>query len=302
MAGSVAAQTNRVDGLTVVRAAGGVLWREGLAGTIEIALVHRPRYDDWSLPKGKLKHGEHPLAAACREVLEETGIRPRPGPRLPTASYKVRIGEEMVDKTVDYWAMTVLDDPGFNPGTETDGMVWLTVAEALDRLSYPHDVEVVRGFADLPVITGIAVLVRHTEAGTSGSWPGPDAARPLDEAGRAHAQKLAGVLRWFSPARLVSAPPRRCAQTLAPLAAQLDLPIDLDAAFEESADPAMAARRLRLHVPDKGATIVCSQGGLIPQVLAELTGSPDTAFRTPKGAAWVISFSGESVAAVDRLP
>ena len=101
----LAAQDYRVDGL--IRAAGGVGCRRGTQSRCEVALVHRPRYDDWTLPKGKLKRGEHPLVAACREVWEETGVQPRAAGRLPTVSYRTGSGADEADKVVDYWAMTV---------------------------------------------------------------------------------------------------------------------------------------------------------------------------------------------------
>ncbi|MGE5829369.1 MAG: NUDIX hydrolase, partial [Micromonosporaceae bacterium] len=134
-----------------IQAAGGVLWRGGIGGAepaldrpvplaVEVALVHRPRYDDWSLPKGKLRRREHPLVAACREVLEETGVRPAAGPRLPSTSYPVRLNGQTVQKHVDYWAMMMIAEGGFTPGAEVDAVQWLPVPDALDRLSYKHDV------------------------------------------------------------------------------------------------------------------------------------------------------------------
>ena len=97
------AAKDRMASVTPVRAAGGVVWRTGPDGAgVQICLVHRPRYDDWSLPKGKLEKGEHPLAAAVREVGEETGVRAVPQVRLPGVNYALRDG---TPKTVDYWSM-----------------------------------------------------------------------------------------------------------------------------------------------------------------------------------------------------
>ncbi len=290
------------------RAAGGVVWRPGPAGDREIVLVHRPRFDDWSLPKGKRKRGEHPLAAACREVSEETGVRPSVGPRLPTVSYSVWAGDALVDKVVDYWAMSVAADGGFTAGAEVDALAWLPVDQALDRLSYAHDLRVVTTFGELPPLRAPIVLVRHAPAGEPGSWPGPDTERPLDPSGLARAKELADLLTCFTPARLISASPRRCVQTLEILAAVVDVPIEVDPVFDESADPGSATKRLRTlaielkSLAGSGATVVCSQGGLIPPAMAGLTGSSPASYRTPKGTGWVLTFTDDAVlAAVDEL-
>lgn len=112
--------------------------------------MHRPRFDDWSLPKGKLKRHEHPLAAAVREVREETGVRALVGARLPTVSYDVWAGDELREKVVDYWAMTVAGEASWRAGREVDEVIWLPVDKALKQLSYPHDRRVLRAFAELP--------------------------------------------------------------------------------------------------------------------------------------------------------
>jgi len=117
-----------------VRAAGGVVMRDGL-----VVVVHRPRYDDWSLPKGKLDEGETFEEAALREVWEETGLRCSLGPELPSVHYEVR-GRS---KVVRYWLMGVEDDPGFEPNDEVDELRWVSPPEALSLLTYDRDKEVV---------------------------------------------------------------------------------------------------------------------------------------------------------------
>lgn len=289
----------------MLRAAGGVLWRDrdGSPGApVEVALVHRPRYDDWSLPKGKLRRGEHPLTAAGREVLEETGVRPAVGPRLPSVTYPVLLDRRVVTKTVDYWAMNAVVDGGFAANAEVDDLSWLDLEQAEARLTYDHDRRVVARFAALPRVTGVVVLVRHATAGKRSLWHGADADRPLDPAGRGRARDLAGLLIWFAPSRFVSATPRRCVQTLVQAAARLGLRVDLDPAFDEAADPVAAAGRLRELGATGGSTVVCSQGGLMPGLLAALTGDDESRFRTDKGEGWVLSLSGAEPVQCDRLP
>lgn len=130
-------------GPPTVQAAGGAVWRRGAGGRIEVMLVHRPRYDDWTLPKGKLGAGEGHSDAALREVEEETGLRCTLGPELGRTSYRDRKGRP---KVVRYWAMT----PGagtFTPNSEVDQVVWVPVEQAGTTLSYHRDSAVVMALA-----------------------------------------------------------------------------------------------------------------------------------------------------------
>jgi 8-oxo-dGTP pyrophosphatase MutT (NUDIX family) len=147
--------------IATIEAAGGVVWR-GAWSRRQIALVHRPRYDDWSLPKGKLKRDEPSLVGACREVWEETGIRVRAGARLPAQRYPTAVRGQVARKTVRYWSMAVVDDEGFRPGPETDAIEWLSITAALRRMSYPRDARVLEAFAGLPALRPPLILVRPT--------------------------------------------------------------------------------------------------------------------------------------------
>ena len=118
-----------------VLAAGGVIWRRDADDGLEVVLIHRPRYDDWSLPKGKLDPGETDEEAALREVEEETRVVGRLGVELPTITYLDRSGKQ---KRVRYWAMTVVSgSPG--PANEVDQAEWVPLREATRRLTYSHD-------------------------------------------------------------------------------------------------------------------------------------------------------------------
>lgn len=118
-----------------VEAAGGVVWRRGANGSVEIAVVHRPRYDDWSFPKGKLDAGETFVDAAKREVLEETGLECEFGDELPAVEYRDHKGRS---KIVRYWSMRAVGGE-FEPNDEVDLLEWLEVAAAANRVSYEHD-------------------------------------------------------------------------------------------------------------------------------------------------------------------
>jgi 8-oxo-dGTP diphosphatase len=128
-----------------VKASGGVVYRHGEGG-LEILAVHRPRYDDWSLPKGKLDAGESWEDAAVREVEEETGLRCALGPELSPTSYR---DNKDRFKVVRYWLMEASGDgPGFTPSDEVDVLEWVPASRAPDVLTYPRDADIVREALD----------------------------------------------------------------------------------------------------------------------------------------------------------
>jgi 8-oxo-dGTP pyrophosphatase MutT (NUDIX family)/phosphohistidine phosphatase SixA len=277
----------------IVAAAGGAVWRRSPDGGTEVVLVHRPRYDDWSVPKGKLDAGEHALTAAVREIGEETGLAAVAGRRSLRTSYPVPEGV----KRVDYWVMQALGG-AFEPDHEVDDLRWLPVPEAADLCSHEQDRAVLADLArtDVPAMPTL-VLVRHGRAGSRSDWDGPDDLRPLDERGAAQAQRLAEVLPAFGPVELLSAPPVRCRDTVEPLADRLGLDIGpapelSEEGFEADPDAGLALVERLLAPRDRpGVTVVCSQGGAIPSVLmalgvqfAETRDYPPCA----KGSAWVL--------------
>ena len=291
----------------VIRAAGGLVWREGTAG-VEVAVVHRPRYDDWSLPKGKLDDGEHPLAAACREVAEESALRPVPGARLPSVRYRVAGPGGAIDKVVDFWAMAAADGAtfvpnDFVPNDEVDALRWVRLDEAPAVLTDDDYLPVLAAFAALPRITATVLLVRHASAGRAEAWDGADTVRPLDSRGVDTAERLAGLLPLFAPVRAVTATPLRCVQTIRPTLDRMALTATEEPVFDEAGhDPFGAAARVRQLARLGGTSLVASQGGIIPatvDVLSDEDGVAVADASTPKGAVWVLSFADDRLAAAD---
>jgi 8-oxo-(d)GTP phosphatase len=132
----------------LIRAAGGVLWRAA-DDDVHVAVVHRPRYDDWTLPKGKLGPGEDEQGAAVREILEETGATVDVGPDLGYVDYVVSKDGYTRPKTVRYWALRWTGGD-FTPNEEVDQLRWLPVVEAAQLLTHARDRQVLTRFAAAP--------------------------------------------------------------------------------------------------------------------------------------------------------
>jgi 8-oxo-(d)GTP phosphatase len=286
-----------------ILAAGAVLWRyaEG-SDAAEVAVVHRPRYDDWSLPKGKVDPGESEPVTAVREVEEETGYAAELGRELAPISYPV----EQDTKKVRYWAARALGGE-FTPGDEVDQLIWLPVADAMKRLQYPHDRKVLRRFAKQPVDTTTVLIVRHGLAGRKSRYKGDDRERPLDKRGRAQAESLVGLLLAFGATEVHAAARTRCHQTLEPLAEELGVKIQDEPALTEEAyaDAHQAGRRRVIEIAKSdGTPVICTQGKVIPDLIAwwcDRDGVRPDKSRNRKGSAWVMSLSGDKLVAADHI-
>jgi 8-oxo-dGTP diphosphatase len=276
-----------------------VLWRSD-GSRVLVAVVHRPRYSDWTLPKGKLHPGEHPLVAAVREVAEETGAQVEVGRRLPAVEYPFADG---AIKRVSYWAMRYRGGEHV-AGAEVDHLRWATVAEASQQLSYPADRGVLADFARLPSDTRTLLLLRHAKAGKRSDYPGDDRLRPLDKTGRRQARDSAAALAVFCPQRILAADRVRCEQSVQPVADRLGLsvgsaPALSDEAWEKDPDAGLAAVRESLAQP--GTTLICSQGETIPALLEQL-GVPGAPYPCRKGSVWALAVAERGVIAADYYP
>jgi hypothetical protein len=251
----------------VIRAVGGVLWRD-LTGHVEIALVHRPKHDAWSLPAGALTCREHPLCAALRTVGEQTGYTAIAGRPLGQAT--CRVGPAL--ERARYWAMR--DTGGmFTPGAEIDALEWMPLEIALERSGRHHGQRALAAFAVDPAPTRAWLLLRHASAGDRAAWSGEDVKRPLDEHGRAQAAALVPILAAYGVRRLVSADVCRCLETLEPYAQQAGLAVEPEPLFGaegHASAPPTTLQPLTATVVDPRPTVVCSQREAIPGLLRGL--------------------------------
>jgi 8-oxo-dGTP pyrophosphatase MutT (NUDIX family)/phosphohistidine phosphatase SixA len=293
-----------------ILSAGTVLWRPAGPG-IEVLLVHRAKYDDWSLPKGKREPGEHVLLTATREVLEETSVRPVLGPRLRPVEYLAH-GRP---KQVDYWAALAAHDQAA-ASHEIDAVCWLPLPQVLDRLSYPHDADVVASLQ--PRATVPIILVRHASAGHKGEWAGEDLRRPLDAEGALDALLLADLLACFAPrARVISSPALRCTESVRPYAdrfggsveakAVLIVPHRAPESFLDRTDRANTLRHLFRNLVAVGQPVVaCLHRENLPLALAaacSVLGAPtpaDLDLSLPKGAFLVLHVAAGTLVALER--
>jgi phosphohistidine phosphatase SixA len=280
--------------MTRIEAAGGVLWRQ-VEGQVEIALVHRPKYDDWSVPKGKLDPGEHGLLAALREVREETSWTARPGNPLGEEQYTVDGGD---DKRVRYWSLEAVQGD-FAPHPEIDQLCWSSAESALQRLSTGQGRTAVEAFMSAPLRTWPVVLVRHASAGDRAAWEGDDAQRPLDGEGRRQAEPLVPLLSAYSPGSLHAADNVRCLHTLAPLSAATGLPVDVEPLLNEAGYAGDAARATEwlAGLARRGPFVACSQRGPLPElvqrVATALGGAASTLATPPMGASLVVHLTAD---------
>lgn len=262
---------------SLVQAAGAVCWRLR-DGELEVLVVHRPRYDDWSWPKGKLEPGETEPTAAVREVAEETGLTVVLGRPLPTARYRL---SDFSTKTVRYWAAHVPDDLAQPPPRpqEVDRCEWVSVGEADRRLTRRADRAQLQALstahAGSELHTWPFLVLRHGHARPKSAWGREDAERPLVEAGRQQAQFLATLLTAWSPRKVFSSPWKRCVQSIEPYAEANGAKVRTKGRLSEDGHrrdrgktASLVAKQLRKGQP----VMVCTHRPVLGTVLGVLAG------------------------------
>jgi 8-oxo-dGTP pyrophosphatase MutT (NUDIX family)/phosphohistidine phosphatase SixA len=263
----------------MILAGGAVVARDHPSQGIEVVIIHRARYDDWTLPKGKIEAGEPVPVCAVREVREETGVTIRLGVPLDSVIYEAG-GAGL--KKVDYWAGVVLDSVPRAPDTEVDGVSWLPVGAALERLSYSHDHFLVQQYLEQPPTTPL-ILLRHAKAMDRKDWSRRDASRPINARGRRQSRLLIPMLGAYGVTRLVSSSATRCVVTLLPYAHQRELTIETYGLLSEEEgqkNPKSVTQLLRevraATLEANEPTAVCVHRPVLPQILEALDIAPTT--------------------------
>lgn len=252
-----------------IRAAGVVLLRQGPNGPL-VCVLHRPRQNDWSLPKGKLDPGESIVEAARRETIEETGCDVTLGLRLRTQRYRVLDRP----KTVEYWVGRERSGgPGFVPNREVDELRWLPPAAAMGMLTYPRDAQLVQAALSAP-LTSPLVVVRHAEAVRRSAFGGGiDAERPLSAAGQRQAQALVGILDAFGISKVYSSDYIRCLDTMRPFAHARHAVIAHEPLLGEDGFAASrqgAFKRADSIVKDWEPAVICTHRPVLPALIVHI--------------------------------
>lgn len=250
-----------------VRAAGAVVWRHGDLEP-DVLLIRRPRYDDWSLPKGKLDPGEAAPVAAVREVAEETGVRIRLGPPLPDQHYTVGGGEEPQPKVVSYWAARApadADVSSFVANREVDEVRWEKLSRARSRLTYPRDARLLDSFDPARIDTTPLLVVRHAQARSRKNWSKDEGERPLRAQGQRQAAALVPLLTAYGVRQVVSSDEARCVETMLPFVNADGATMGLEPGLSQRAtDEKVVARRTRRALDSQARVAFCSHRPVLP--------------------------------------
>ena len=287
----------------MIRAAGALLWREIAAGEIEIALVHRPRYDDWSLPKGKIDVNETALACAYREVFEETGIKARFTRQLGAVEYE----DNGAQKRVKYWVAQALGASDFVANEEVDQLRWLNPTDSIELATHQSDKEVIERFLEIEGPTDTLIILRHTKALERGDWDGDDSLRTLNENGIAQAQALINHLAPFAIDEIYTSDFTRCVQTVSPLGESRGLVVSKVPSLNEAtfeSDPERSISFANALKQDERNILICSHNPVIPTMLRGILNTKlknKDLIKLEPGDAWLVHRVKGEIVALDYL-
>ena len=268
----VADQTDHPGEPVAVTAAGALPWRV-TNDRLEVLLIHRPRYDDWSWPKGKIDDGETIPECALREVREEIGLDAPLGRPLPAIHYRVASGL----KVVFYWAVKANGTRLVPDGKEVDSVMWCAPDKAAKLLSNPTDVvplEYLRkAHEEGELNTWPLVVLRHAKAKPRSSWTKAEGERPLAATGTRQAQAVGRLLQVWQPPRVVTSPWLRCVATVAPYAKLAGAKVRMAEALTEHRhhrSPKKTAAVVEALFDKQRPVVVCTHRPALPTVFAQL--------------------------------
>jgi 8-oxo-dGTP diphosphatase len=288
----------------VIRAAGALLWREVDSRNLEIALIHRPRYDDWSLPKGKIEDGETALQCAYREVFEETGIKATFTRQLGSVEYE----ESGQKKRVIFWAARCALDTGtFVVNEEVDELVWFTPEGALAKATHDLDRQMIEDFQAQEQRTDTLIILRHAKALERGDWDEADSERTLDEVGFDQAQLLIKHLEPFAIDEVYTSNYTRCVQTVTPLSHSRGLTITQVPSLNEETfenDPQRSVAFANALKQDEKNILICSHNPVIPTMLRGILNTKlknKDLIKLEPGDAWIVHRVRGEIVGLDYL-
>ena len=213
----------------IIQAAGAIVWRKSKDKT-EVAVIHRPKYDDWSFPKGKVEINESLIACAHREVLEETNIQTEFGAFLGDVEYLTQDGK----KRVSFWAAKAISQSDFSPNSEVDQLKWVEVKKVKELLTLETDKKILAQFLKLDFDSKPFILLRHAKAITRDEWQGDDDDRPLDSLGQQQANRLLAIYQVYNLEQIHTSDAVRCYDTVNPIAKALGIKLEVTGKLSES--------------------------------------------------------------------
>ena len=285
-----------------IQAAGAVVWRNP-NGKTEVAIIHRPKYDDWSFPKGKAEIGESLIACAHREVLEETNIHTEFGAFLGDVEYLTPDGK----KRVSFWAAKAINQTDFNPNSEVDQLSWVNVKKVKELLTLDTDKKILTQFVKLDFNTRPFILLRHAKAVTRDEWQGDDDDRPLDSLGQNQANRLLALYQVYNLEQIHTSDAVRCYDTVNPMAKGLGIKLEVTGKLSENTykkDKEKAFDYAKDLIKEDARILLCSHNPILPKMLNKLTKKSDVDADEGKlspADAWVIHRNGREIIQIDRI-
>jgi phosphohistidine phosphatase SixA/8-oxo-dGTP pyrophosphatase MutT (NUDIX family) len=286
-----------------ILAAGAVLWRKSEKKKIEVLIIHRPKYDDWTFPKGKAEIGEPLIACAYREVLEETNIETAFGPYLGEVEYLTNDGK----KKVFFWSAKVVKEKDFKPNAEVDQLKWVEVTKVKEMLTLDTDRKILEQFLQIEPDTKPFVLLRHAKAVTRDEWQGEDDDRPLDSYGQNQAKRLLAMYQVFNLEQIHSSDAVRCYDTVVAIAKGLNIKLEVTGKLSESTfkkDKEKAFDYAKDLMKLNESVLLCSHNPILPKMLNKLTKNSEVDADEGKllpADGWVIHRIGKEVIQIDRI-
>ena len=286
----------------IIQAAGAIVWRNN-KGKTEVVIIHRPKYDDWSFPKGKVEINESLIACAHREVLEETNIQTEFGAFLGDIEYLTPDGK----KHVFFWAAKAINQNNFTPNSEVDQIKWVEVKKVKDLLTLETDKKILAQFIKLDFDTKPFILLRHAKAITRDEWQGDDDDRPLDSTGQNQASRLLSIYQVYNLEQIHTSDAVRCYDTVNPIAKAFGINLEVTGKLSESTykkDREKAFDYAKDLIKVDARILLCSHNPILPKMLNKLTKKSDIDADEGKlspADGWVIHRSGKEIIQIDRI-